>query len=68
VWAMEACLCSSVSSVTFGIAMATDRATELLEFESPQGQEFSFLHSVQTGSGAHPTIFAMGNGGFFLRE
>jgi hypothetical protein len=26
----------------------------------PMGQEFSLLHVVQTGSGAHPTSYTMG--------
>jgi hypothetical protein len=33
--------------------------------ESWWGQEFSILHSVQTGSGVHPTSYPMGTGGFF---
>jgi hypothetical protein len=28
---------------------------------------FSRLHSVQTGSGAHPASYAIGNGGRFTR-
>jgi hypothetical protein len=35
----------------------------LSEFESRQGQEFSLLHVVQAGSGAHPTSYPMGTGG-----
>jgi hypothetical protein len=30
------------------------------EFESRWGQEFSLLHVVQTGSGAHPASYRMG--------
>jgi hypothetical protein len=30
----------------------------------PVGQEFSQLHAVQTGPGAHPASYAMGTGGF----
>jgi hypothetical protein len=37
------------------------------EFESRWGQEFSFLHVVQTGSGAHPVSYPMGTGGSFPR-
>jgi hypothetical protein len=33
------------------------------EFESRQGQKFSLLHIVQTGSGVHPTSYKMGTGG-----
>jgi hypothetical protein len=33
------------------------------EFESQQGQKFSLLHIVQTGSGVHPTSYKMGTGG-----
>jgi hypothetical protein len=35
------------------------------EFESRQGQNFSLLHIVQTGSGVHPTSYKMSTGGFF---
>jgi hypothetical protein len=31
-----------------------------------EGQEFSLLHVVQTGSGVHPTSYPMGNVGSFL--
>jgi hypothetical protein len=34
------------------------------EFEFRQGQEFSLLYVVQTGSGVHPTSYPMGTGGF----
>jgi hypothetical protein len=33
--------------------------------ESRQDQEFSLLHSVQTGSGAHPASYTMGTGSSF---
>jgi hypothetical protein len=40
-----------------------------LEFESRWGQEFSPLHIIQTGSGAHPACYPMctrgGGGGDF---
>jgi hypothetical protein len=39
--------------------------TEGLEFKSRQGQEFSLLHAVQTGSGVHPTSYPIGTGGSF---
>jgi hypothetical protein len=32
---------------------------------SRQGQEFSLLQIVQTGSGVHPTSYPMGTGGPF---
>jgi hypothetical protein len=35
------------------------------EFKSRQGQEFSPLHVVQIGSGAHPASYTMGTGGSF---
>jgi hypothetical protein len=35
------------------------------EFESRQGDEFSLLHIVHTGSGVHPTSYKMGTGGSF---
>jgi hypothetical protein len=31
----------------------------------PEGQEFTLLHVVQTGSGVHPTSYPMGTGGPF---
>jgi hypothetical protein len=34
--------------------LVTGWTTEGSEFESRQGQEFSLLHVVQTGFGAHP--------------
>jgi hypothetical protein len=33
-----------------------------LEFKSQQRQDFSPLHVVQTGSGAHPASYAIGRG------
>jgi hypothetical protein len=30
--------------------------------------EFSLLHIVQTGSGAHPVSYSMGTAGFFLGD
>jgi hypothetical protein len=38
-----------------------------IKFESQYGQEFSFLHIVQTGSGVHPASYPMGTGGSFPR-
>jgi hypothetical protein len=34
------------------------------EFESLQGQEFSFLHVVQAGIGVHPASYPMGTRNF----
>jgi hypothetical protein len=45
--------------------MAMSWTHERSEFESRQGQEFSFLHVVQIGSGVHPTSYPMGTGGSF---
>jgi hypothetical protein len=45
--------------------LATDWSTKGSEFESRWGQEFSLLHVVQTGSGAHPVSYPMGPGGYF---
>jgi hypothetical protein len=45
--------------------MATGWTNEGSELESQWGQEFSFLHVVQTGSGIHPTSYPMGTGGSF---
>jgi hypothetical protein len=33
-----------------------------LEFDSGQKQDFYLLHSIQTGSGAHPAFYPMGSG------
>jgi hypothetical protein len=38
---------------------------EGLEFESREGQEFSLLHVVQTGSRTHPASYPMGTGDSF---
>jgi hypothetical protein len=35
------------------------------EFEYRWGQEFSVLHVIQTGSGAHPASYQMGIGDSF---
>jgi hypothetical protein len=39
--------------------------TEDLEFESWYGKKFSFLHLIQTDSGAHPAFYPMDIEGFF---
>jgi hypothetical protein len=39
--------------------------TEGSEFDSRLSQEFSLLHVVRTGSGAHPASYPMGTGGSF---
>jgi hypothetical protein len=36
------------------------------EFESQQGKDFSLLHNVQSGRGAHPTSYPMGTGAISL--
>jgi hypothetical protein len=48
-----------------GIATGHGWTTEGSEFESRQGQEFSLLHVVQTGSAAHPALYPMGTRGSF---
>jgi hypothetical protein len=45
---------------------ATGWTAEGSEFESRQGQEFSLLYVVQTGSGAHPAFYPMGTGASFF--
>jgi hypothetical protein len=47
------------------VGIATGLTTKGSEFESRWGQEFSLLHVVQTGSGAHPASYPMGTGGSF---
>jgi hypothetical protein len=37
------------------------------DFDSWQGQNFSLLHSVQTGSGANPAFYPMRTGSFSVR-
>jgi hypothetical protein len=47
------------------VGIATDYGLddqEVREFESREGQKFSLLHIVQTGSGVHPTSYKMGTG------
>jgi hypothetical protein len=39
-----------------------------LRFDSRQRQEFSLLHRVQTGSGAHLASYPMDTGGEFLQS
>jgi hypothetical protein len=34
---------------------------------SAEARDFSLLHSIQTGPGAHPATCPMGTGGLFLR-
>jgi hypothetical protein len=48
-----------------GMATGMGWMREGSEFESHYSQEFSFLHVVQTGSGAHPASYPMGTGGSF---
>jgi hypothetical protein len=45
-----------------GIATGNGLNDRGSEFESRKGQEFPLLHVVQTGSGAHPASYTMGNG------
>jgi hypothetical protein len=45
--------------------LATGWTTEGSEFESRFCQEFSLLHVVLTGSGAHPTLYSMDIGDSF---
>jgi hypothetical protein len=50
-----------------GIAQSVQRLStgwpaEGSEFEYRQGEDFSFLHVVQSGSGTHPTSYPMGIG------
>jgi hypothetical protein len=40
--------------------MATGLTIEGSEFESRWGQKLSFLHIVQTDSGAHPASYSVG--------
>jgi hypothetical protein len=45
--------------------LCTDWKTKGLEFESRWGHDFSLLHVVRTGFGAHPAAYPMGIGGCF---
>jgi hypothetical protein len=46
--------------------MATGYELDGPEFDSAHGQDFSLLHSVQTGSGAHPASCSEGTEDNFL--
>jgi hypothetical protein len=53
-----------------GIAQSVYRravswTSEGLQFKSRQGQDFTSLHVVQTGSGAHPSFYSVGTRGSF---
>jgi hypothetical protein len=50
------------------IGITTGWTTEGSEFESRQGQEFSLLHVVQTGSEVHTASYPMGTGALFPGE
>jgi hypothetical protein len=50
-----------------GIATGYGLEDRGVRVQVPVGQEFSLLHVVQTGSGVHPTSYAMGTRGSFLR-
>jgi hypothetical protein len=39
----------------------------IIRVQFPAMQEFSLLHRVQTGSGAHPTSYSKGTGGDLRR-
>jgi hypothetical protein len=60
---------NEISQCTSGIDKEQGRkyvwTTEGSEFESREGQEFSLLQIVQTGSEVHPTYYPMGTGGSF---
>jgi hypothetical protein len=45
--------------------MATGWTIEGSGFESREGQEFSLLHVVHTGSGVHPASYPLDTGGPF---
>jgi hypothetical protein len=47
--------------------LATGWMAEWFEFESRYGKDFSPLHAVQTGSGAHPASYPEGTVGSFSR-
>jgi hypothetical protein len=46
------------------IIIYLSRCSDRLGFHSRQGQDFSLLYSVQTGSGAHPASHPLGSTGF----
>jgi hypothetical protein len=43
---------------------STDWTIEVPEFESLPGMRIFYLHSVHTGTGAHPALYLTGTGGF----
>jgi hypothetical protein len=59
-------ICRDSRDSADGIATGYGLTTEGFEFKSRCGQEFSPLHVVHTGSGAHPASYPMGNWGSFL--
>jgi hypothetical protein len=48
------------------VAIARDYGTSRAPFQAVQ--DFSLLHSVQTGCRAHPASYPMGTGGTFPRD
>jgi hypothetical protein len=50
-----------------GIATAYGLDDRGVRVQVPVGSEFSLLHIVQIGSGAHPASYPMGTGGPFPR-
>jgi hypothetical protein len=50
-----------------GIAAAYGLGDLRVRVRVTVGSEFSLLHIVQTGSGAHPSYYSMGTGGSFPR-
>jgi hypothetical protein len=50
-----------------GITSGYGFTTEGSKLEPRSGKDFSFLHVIQTGSGAHSASYPMGTGGSFPR-
>jgi hypothetical protein len=54
-----------VMNSSVGIATGYEIRADRPRFRSRQGLDFSLLHGVRTGSGAHPASYPMGTGDNF---
>jgi hypothetical protein len=72
-WGVSGMAVTNCTHVTFGYLSRSRWSTNGTidignsNTELTSGQDFSLLHSVQTGSGAHPASYPMGTGDFSPR-
>jgi hypothetical protein len=65
---LENCFCEEMPDTSVVMAMGYGWTAEKLQFDSRNGaRDISLLHSVQTGSGAQPGSYPLGNGDSFSR-